>query len=642
MNLQSSIELYRPAIVGGGEGSGCNPEAAGQHGEKCGRPAGAGVDVLMEKTGGQLGSNPGGTYKGSDGVERYVKFYKDPSQAQCEMLANKIYREVGLEAPRSRTGSTEGYPLPLGTYVANDKIAGMVLKETNLTQERAQEILKGFAADVLTANWDAVGLEHDNILVHPDGGVTRIDQGGTFLFRAKMGRKPEAALVTVSEPEKLLDPKVNPAYAKIAKAAGISSVEDLKQMEHEGLETQVNRILSLRNSQAGGWKEFVEKEAPGLEGKDKKLVVDALNARTNALEALIKLPSLKPEALAEQKPVPEVTTFTKENPEGVASKSLKAGTNIAGIYKVLSDGEWHKQEDLAKAIGVSKVSSSGWAMTSLKKLGKTSGEWTIEKSSGAESAQYRLVRGKPLSEAQEKKQDQGVDAARPYAQKIWDLQETAEAYGYYSHHYSDPAQAVVNDYLKAAGISDEKRLSYFDDLNNWTMSANKPSSRVMRAVAQEHYGRPWKGAEFQGSTPLQYRPQQADVDAARPAMMAMKHLCQAYCELEGTRTIYRGIDTSIEMRSEIRKARAAGVSQEVDIGFNSLASWSVKRLDWNNTSLKTKVASDNVWAYYRVTPWSFINHTSENEIVVGHRSPKEKYSDKDIKLKKVGGGGWEK
>ncbi len=47
------------------------------------------------------GSNPGGLYRGADGVERYVKQYDDPAQAYSEAAANRIYRELGFEAPVS-------------------------------------------------------------------------------------------------------------------------------------------------------------------------------------------------------------------------------------------------------------------------------------------------------------------------------------------------------------------------------------------------------------------------------------------------------------------------------------------------------------------------------------------------------------
>jgi hypothetical protein len=59
-------------------------------------------NILHEQTGAQRGSNDGGFYTGKDGVKRYVKFYKDESQAHAEHLANQIYNDLGHGAPESQ------------------------------------------------------------------------------------------------------------------------------------------------------------------------------------------------------------------------------------------------------------------------------------------------------------------------------------------------------------------------------------------------------------------------------------------------------------------------------------------------------------------------------------------------------------
>jgi hypothetical protein len=54
----------------------------------------------------------------------------------------------------------------------------------------SQELGEGFMADALLGNWDVVGLQQDNVLWTADGRPVRVDQGGTFEFRAMGKEKP--------------------------------------------------------------------------------------------------------------------------------------------------------------------------------------------------------------------------------------------------------------------------------------------------------------------------------------------------------------------------------------------------------------------------------------------------------------------
>lgn len=47
-----------------------------------------------------------------------------------------------------------------------------------------------YMTDALLANWDFVGMTQDNIMWDPDGNPFRVDQGGTFEYRAQGGEKP--------------------------------------------------------------------------------------------------------------------------------------------------------------------------------------------------------------------------------------------------------------------------------------------------------------------------------------------------------------------------------------------------------------------------------------------------------------------
>jgi len=230
--------------------------------------------ILGEKTGAAQGSNEGGFYKGTDGVSRYVKFYKDPSQAYGEHLANSIYGDLGHAAPGSNVFEHEGK-----TAYASNIVAGKPLGTSGLTPERAKEVMKGFVADVLVGNWDVAGKSLDNLMVDHAGQIVRIDNGGSFLMRAMAGRKPDAVLNKITEWDKLFDAGTNPSYAKIAHAAGYDSPAEMKDL----ILPEIKKVSALRDAH-GGWAGYVEKISPGLPAGDKAKMIDMLEARTTLLE----------------------------------------------------------------------------------------------------------------------------------------------------------------------------------------------------------------------------------------------------------------------------------------------------------------------------------------------------------------------
>ena len=59
------------------------------------------TNYLYKKISNSLGSNDGGLYEGTDGIKRYIKFYKNPLQSICEFVANKLYSELDISVPKS-------------------------------------------------------------------------------------------------------------------------------------------------------------------------------------------------------------------------------------------------------------------------------------------------------------------------------------------------------------------------------------------------------------------------------------------------------------------------------------------------------------------------------------------------------------
>jgi hypothetical protein len=208
---------------GRGDAGGSDASTAGG-GAKAGPIAATAKDEWprdLVKIGAQQGSNPGGLMRDAQGRKWYVKEYADPGQAAAEHVSNQVYRSLGLSAPESVLG--EG-----GQYASLWREGGQTLAKAGVTRENADAVLDGFAADVLTMNWDAVGTGHDNVLVEPKGSprVSRIDQGGTLTYRAQGGPKPEAALDKISEWQSLNGQ--NQYYRQVFAKAGVKGPDDPK------------------------------------------------------------------------------------------------------------------------------------------------------------------------------------------------------------------------------------------------------------------------------------------------------------------------------------------------------------------------------------------------------------------------------
>lgn len=123
-------------------------------------------------------------------------------QLKSEVLADKVYNEMGFLAPLSvvhdvhdeATGAT--HTCKVSEYLEWQELGSV----SGARRESAKaEIRKGFALDCLLANWDVIGASNDNILVSPDGKmVARIDNGSSFQYRAKGSLKNDSDFLTSS------------------------------------------------------------------------------------------------------------------------------------------------------------------------------------------------------------------------------------------------------------------------------------------------------------------------------------------------------------------------------------------------------------------------------------------------------------
>lgn len=277
--------------------------------------------ILGEQVSGQKGSNAGGVYKGSDGVERYVKFYPDAAQAEMENLTNAIYRALKIDAPESEVFKTGDGKVAYASKIEQGKI----LKDVKLDQKTAQGVMKGFVADVLVGNWDAVGTGLDNVLVKKGGKPVRIDTGGSLLMRAKQGRKPDHVLNQISEWDLFFDSGKNPYYSQVAKAAGVTSARDVPHVK-----SRIRDVVNLRKKY-GDWHAFVRDHAPNLNQIDAKKIGDMLESRTKLLQKKLK----------EMKPLPKGYVPIEQRPTKAIPRNQ---FSIPMGYE--SHVEWHREYDI--------------------------------------------------------------------------------------------------------------------------------------------------------------------------------------------------------------------------------------------------------------------------------------------------------
>lgn len=238
-------------------------------------------DIMYKVAGAQAGTNPGHFWQGKDGVQRYVKPYADPTQAHGEHVANAIYRAVGVGAPVSDVfQDSAGDELYASEIVPGSDLASQVGHQ-GIDKRTANQILDGFVADVLLANWDVNGLEFDNI-IRVDGDLYRIDNGSALLHRAQGARKPASALEDLGEWESMGAHGRNAQYREVWRQAGIDGPDDPAFAGRARKQTQALLDLYQRS---GNWDNFLRAVDPAWAGQDRDEVEHLLEVRLRRLVA---------------------------------------------------------------------------------------------------------------------------------------------------------------------------------------------------------------------------------------------------------------------------------------------------------------------------------------------------------------------
>jgi hypothetical protein len=147
----------------------------------------SGLQVVDEHIG---GSNGAKKVQDADGKHWALKSYHmrnseaDASnQAKTEFLANSILHTLGVKVPETRLVDNElGGQSVATAWIPN-------AKSVNPQPSNHEDLRNGYAADIWLANYDSAGMAGDNLLEDQAGGIHRIDNGGSLMFRAMGGRK---------------------------------------------------------------------------------------------------------------------------------------------------------------------------------------------------------------------------------------------------------------------------------------------------------------------------------------------------------------------------------------------------------------------------------------------------------------------
>lgn len=300
----------------------------------------SGVTVTVidkwKNTGGQQGSNPGGTYVDGAGQAWYVKFPKTSDHALNELLAAKLYKAAGVDVPSLRLIERDGKIGIASKLVDGVSKVGAGIKD-------AEGALDGFAVDAWLANYDSVGTGFDNLLRTKDGKAIRIDVGGSLLYRAKGDPKTDFG-EAVNEIDNMRN------TAKNSYAAAVFG-----KITPEQLDNSVALVLDVPDDVI---KQIVSKFGPGTE-KDKTALADKLIARKAWLakkfpgaDAIANPPKPDPRKLpVEPSKLPTKLNFLDWNGTGKGLSSVDAVNQsnqkaVDAIYGTALKGDYVAVKDL--------------------------------------------------------------------------------------------------------------------------------------------------------------------------------------------------------------------------------------------------------------------------------------------------------
>jgi hypothetical protein len=138
-----------------------------------------------------------GIWTGNDGVRRYIKTIKrfdpssssddfnDPHSIVNEFIVNRLLKKMGVAVPEVSLVNDGD-----NVYLASQWVEGMMdLERVPITYDIAKAVADNHVADLIVANFDALGPDLKNMGIMPDGTIVRTDVGNSTFYRAGGGLK---------------------------------------------------------------------------------------------------------------------------------------------------------------------------------------------------------------------------------------------------------------------------------------------------------------------------------------------------------------------------------------------------------------------------------------------------------------------
>jgi hypothetical protein len=230
-------------------------------------------DDDLEEISGKKGSNEGGLYKDKHlQTFHYVK-WPGEDRAKVEALANRLYTEAGVPVPSARIIQFQGK-----TAIMSDWIDGV--KPMTFTEMAAHpDVKRNFVVDAWLANWDAVGMNADNIVLGPEGTAYRIDPGGSLVYRAQ-GKIKDYPADSVLELETMRQTSTAPQAAQVFKNLTATELKAGAKKVSLVTDQQIDDAVEAMNFSADSTiQNLPDKLKKSLKARRNIIINDVLNAK---------------------------------------------------------------------------------------------------------------------------------------------------------------------------------------------------------------------------------------------------------------------------------------------------------------------------------------------------------------------------
>lgn len=152
-------------------------------------------ESIRGKRGTNLGGSTGARLHESPTGERFVgKRGNHPAHIRNEFDMNRYLNALGVAVPEAKLFGPSQWPYTmLSRFEEGSKPLSLQ------DRDAVQRVRQDFVPHAAIGNWDALGLDLDNVLMRPDGTPSYVDMGGSGPWRSMGKPKGEAWKPQVTE-----------------------------------------------------------------------------------------------------------------------------------------------------------------------------------------------------------------------------------------------------------------------------------------------------------------------------------------------------------------------------------------------------------------------------------------------------------